>query len=50
MPSKKPFLGFVVKESLLKKIDDFRFENRFESRAAAIKWLLEEALKRGIKP
>jgi hypothetical protein len=29
---------------LLKRIDDFRFKHRFESRAAAIKWLLDWAL------
>jgi hypothetical protein len=26
-------------------IDDFRFKNRFDKRAAAIKWLLDWALK-----
>jgi hypothetical protein len=35
--------------TVIEKIDDFRFENRFESRAAAIKFLIEEALKKGIK-
>ncbi len=50
MSSKKPFLSFVVEKSLLKKIDDFRFENRFESRAAAIKFLIEKALEKGIRP
>lgn len=45
MASKKPFLSFVIDEDLLKKIDDYRFRNRFESRAAAVKHLLELALK-----
>lgn len=44
MASQKPFLNFVIEPELLKMIDDFRFENRFQSRAAAIKWLLEWAL------
>ena len=50
MSNKKQFLNFNVDKPLLKKIDDFRFENRFESRAAAIKFLIESALARGIKP
>jgi len=40
MGSEKPFLSFVIEPDLLKRIDDFRFKNRFDSRAAAIKWLL----------
>ncbi len=46
MPSQKPFLSFVLEEELLNKIDDFRFENRFESRAAAVKHLLQVALEK----
>ena len=45
MTSQKPFLNFVIDRELLNKIDDFQFENRFKSRAAAIKWLLDWALK-----
>jgi hypothetical protein len=48
MASDKPFLSFVIEPELLKRLDDFRFKNRFESRAAAIKWLLDWAL--GQKP
>jgi hypothetical protein len=44
MPSDKPLLNFVVDPEFLKRLDDFRFKNRFASRAAAIKWLLEWAL------
>jgi hypothetical protein len=39
-PSDKPYLNFVIEPDLLKRLDDFRFENRFQTRAAAIKWLL----------
>jgi hypothetical protein len=46
MGSEKPFLHFIVDSALLKRIDEFRFKNRFESRAAAIKWLLAWALDR----
>lgn len=45
MPSDKPLLNFVVEEELLKRMDDFRYEHRFPTRAAAIKWLLDWALK-----
>jgi hypothetical protein len=44
MPTEKPLLNFVIDPGFLKRIDDFRFRNRFESRAAAIKWLLAWAL------
>ncbi len=42
--SDKPYLNFVIDESLLKRIDDWRFKHRFATRAAAVKWLLEFAL------
>jgi len=44
MGSEKPFLHFVLEPELLKRVDDFRFKNRFDSRAATIKWLLTYAL------
>ena len=45
MPSKKPKLLFVVDKELIKKIDDFRFENRINSRSEAIRRLINEGLK-----
>jgi metal-responsive CopG/Arc/MetJ family transcriptional regulator len=50
MVSTKPFLSFLVDEDLLRALDNFRFEQRFESRAAAIKWLLAWALKQKPEP
>lgn len=50
MPSEKPFLHFVIEGELLKRLDDFRFKYRFDSRAAAIKWLLKWALDQKPKP
>ena len=35
MPTNKPRYTVIVDEELLKKIDDFRFENRYPSRSAA---------------
>jgi hypothetical protein len=35
-----------LEQSLLKRLEDFRFRQRFPTRSAAIKWLLEWALSR----
>jgi hypothetical protein len=43
-PSDKQYLNFIVEPELLKRLDDFRYKNRFPTRAAAIKWLLDWAL------
>jgi metal-responsive CopG/Arc/MetJ family transcriptional regulator len=45
MNSDKPVVNFVIEEDLLKKIDDYRFEKRFPSRAAAIKNLIRIGLE-----
>ncbi len=50
MPSAKPILNFIVDRALLRKLDDFRFTHRFSTRAAAVKWLIEYALRAGPKP
>jgi len=46
MPTKKPILNFVVDEELLKRIDDYRFENRINSRSEAVRSLIKEGLKK----
>jgi len=45
MPTEKPKIIFVMEEDLLKRIDDFRFGNRINSRSEAIRRLIEEGLK-----
>ena len=35
MPTEKPRYTVIVDDELLKRIDDFRFENRYPSRSAA---------------
>jgi hypothetical protein len=45
MATDKPLLNFVIDPGLLKRVDDFRFKHRFATRAAAIKWLLDWALR-----
>jgi metal-responsive CopG/Arc/MetJ family transcriptional regulator len=46
MPSEKPRIIFVLEEVLLKRIDDFRFDSRINTRSEAIRRLIEESLKR----
>jgi hypothetical protein len=46
----KQMLTFFIDIDLLDRIDDFRFANRFPTRAGAIRWLLEWALKKAPSP
>jgi len=50
MPTEKPKIILVLEDNLLKRIEDFRFDNRVNSRSEAIRRLLEEALKKYEKP
>jgi metal-responsive CopG/Arc/MetJ family transcriptional regulator len=45
MPTEKPILTFAVDKELLDRINDFRFENRIETRSEAIRILVEKGLK-----
>ena len=45
MPTEKPRYTVIVDEELLKKIDDFRFENRYPSRSAATLELIRLGLE-----
>ena len=44
MPTEKPRLTIALDEELLSKIDDFRFENRYPSRSAAVIALIKKGL------
>ena len=46
MTTDKPRILITVDEDLLNRIEDFRFENRINTRSEAIRKLLEEALKK----
>ena len=48
--AEKEFLSFNVDPALLKQLDRFWHEHMFPNRAEAIRWLLREALKKGLKP
>ena len=45
MPTEKPILTFAVDEKLLERINDFRFDNRIETKSEAIRKLVEKGLK-----
>jgi metal-responsive CopG/Arc/MetJ family transcriptional regulator len=45
MTTQKPQILLTMEEDLLKRIDDFRFDNRINSRSEAIRRLIEEGLK-----
>jgi metal-responsive CopG/Arc/MetJ family transcriptional regulator len=46
MATNRPRILLTVDEKLVKRLDDFRFENRINTRSEAIRRLLEEALKK----
>lgn len=45
MPTNNPRFCITVPEELLKEIDDFRFDNRFNSRSQATVALIEMGIK-----
>lgn len=45
MPTEKPRYTVIVDDELLKRIDDFRFENRYPSRSAATLELIRLGLE-----
>lgn len=46
MPTEKPRFTVIVDDDMLKKIDDYRFDNRFPSRSAATVELLKIAFEK----
>jgi hypothetical protein len=44
------FLSLVIDLDLLRRIDDWSYKQRFPTREAAIKWLLEWALSQKPAP
>jgi len=46
MPTEKPKIIFVADNELIERLDDFRFENRINTRSETIRRLLDEALKK----
>jgi hypothetical protein len=50
MAEEKQPVHMLFEKPLLKRLDDFRFKHRFESRTDAIKWLLDWALSQKPAP
>jgi metal-responsive CopG/Arc/MetJ family transcriptional regulator len=49
MPDKQ-MVNMLYDMDLLKRIDNFRFQHRFDSRTEAIRWLIQAALDKRLKP
>lgn len=45
MPSDKPKVLLTLDEDLFERIEDFRFENRFQSRAEAVRALILDGFR-----
>jgi metal-responsive CopG/Arc/MetJ family transcriptional regulator len=43
-------LHVLLDEALIRRLDDYRFANRFTSRTDAIRWLLDWSLARNPNP
>jgi metal-responsive CopG/Arc/MetJ family transcriptional regulator len=43
-------LNLSLPEDLLERLEDFWHDNRFSSRSEAIRWLLQAALDKKLKP
>jgi metal-responsive CopG/Arc/MetJ family transcriptional regulator len=46
MATDKPKVLLILDEDLLKRIDDYRYENRIPARTEAIRKLIDDSLKR----
>jgi metal-responsive CopG/Arc/MetJ family transcriptional regulator len=46
MPTKQKILNFAIDSDLMRRLDDFRFDNRINTLSEAIRRLLDEALKK----
>ena len=46
MPTMKHKVLITMDDELLERVDDFRFDNRINSRSEAIRRLINEALKK----
>lgn len=44
------YVNILFDQATLDRIDNFRFEQRFASRTEAIRWLIQAALDKKLKP
>jgi len=45
VPTNKPILTFAADKDLVERINDYRFENRIETKSEAIRRLVEKGLE-----
>lgn len=50
LPSESSLINFVASTDLIHRINEFRYHYRFSSRARAIRWLIDAALRSGLHP
>jgi metal-responsive CopG/Arc/MetJ family transcriptional regulator len=50
MSSEKPLLNFYIDQDLLGRVDAFWHDQRFQSRAEAVRWLIQAALDKKLAP
>ena len=48
-PGKQP-LHLLFDDAIVKRIDDFRYDCRFPTRAEAVRWLVQAALDKKLVP
>jgi hypothetical protein len=46
----KQMIHMRLDGDLLKRLEDFRFANRFQTRTEAVRWLIEAALDKKLAP
>lgn len=46
MPTQKPIISIVLDEEMLKKVEDFQFENRIPSRSKALNEIIRLGIER----
>ena len=50
MAEEKRLVHILMDDAMLRKLDDFRFKHRFESRTESVRWLLKAALDAKLAP
>jgi hypothetical protein len=49
-PEEQQMVHMRMDAAILKRVDDFRFKHRFESRTEAVRWLIKAALDAKLAP
>jgi hypothetical protein len=49
-PDESQMVHMRLDAALIKRLEDFRFGNRFQTRTEAVRWLIEAALDKKLAP